>query len=137
MNGGVPGGDGGAVPVGFGLDAIIDARVAEAIGLSNRLAKAVEGRFEGGDVEASTVLDSGKKGAIIDPRAFDGVIGCDLKVGTRADLGGGDVASGLAVWRKGEVGLVGIKGGAGVEVGEPIVVPRYRREPRLGAGKAK
>lgn len=57
----------------FGLDAIIDARVAEAIGLSDRLAtrgEAVEGRFEGGDVEAGTVLDGGKEGAIIDPRAF-------------------------------------------------------------------
>ena len=69
LNGGVPGGDGGVVAVGFGFDAVVDARVAEAVGLGDRLtklSKAVEGRLEGGDVEAGTVLGGGEEGAIVD-----------------------------------------------------------------------
>ena len=39
LDDGVPGGDGGVVAVGFGLDVVVDARVAEAVGFSDCGAK--------------------------------------------------------------------------------------------------
>ena len=54
--------------VGFSFDAVVDARVAEAVGLGDRLSKfgkTIEGGLEGGDVEAGTVLGGGEESAIV------------------------------------------------------------------------
>ena len=68
LDGGVPGRDGGVVAVSFGFDAVVDARVAKAVGFSDcgpEGGDGVEGGFEGGDVETGTVLGGGEEGAVL------------------------------------------------------------------------